>query len=79
MKTKETNWAQMLESLRKKSPKGFTTDEFADELDISIGNARVKLSKLVRKGMVACVGRRAITRMDGMAGVVPVYSRTNRA
>ncbi len=75
MKTKETNWAQMLESLRKKSPKGFTSEEFADELDISVGNARVKLSKLVRSGMVACTGRRTITRMDGMSGVVPVYAQ----
>jgi hypothetical protein len=74
MKTKQ-NWAALLQQLKKKSPDGFTAWEFADEHGCSVPKARQEIGLLIREGVLQFAGNRSVIRIDGRAGVNPVYAQ----
>lgn len=60
-------------NLNRSYPKGFTTREFAEAMGLSYGVGQAKLSSLISRGHARFLGNRPMTRMDGRAGVNPVY------
>ncbi len=65
--------ADELESLNNANSEGFTAREMAKHYDRTPRWAREKLQILVEANRVVFVGRRLITRIDGIANRVPVY------
>ncbi len=62
-----------LERLNGDSPDGFTVREMAKHYGRTPRWAREKLQILVEASRVAHVGRKLITRIDGIPNRVPVY------
>ncbi len=62
-----------MEKLSGENPDGFTAREMAKHCGRATRWAREKLQILVENGTVVFVGRKHVTRIDGVSGRVPVY------
>jgi predicted transcriptional regulator len=67
-------WLKELQTLTANSSNddGFSAQEIADKLGMTVQTVRIKLRPLAKQGKIK-VGRRADTRIDGRPCEVPVY------
>jgi len=56
-----------------KSNVGFTTAEFAQEMQIKHETAKTRMREMFRLGMIELAGKKQIARMDGMLVHIPCY------
>lgn len=67
-------WLKELEAINNfRDGEGMTCDELASELSMSVRMVRKLLQKLLQLRRLR-VGRRRMTRIDGVKAVVPVYT-----
>lgn len=74
----DEQWVSEMLRFSQANDPGLTMREWAAKWDVSDRTALFRIRRAVEAGLMS-VGRRAVTRIDGVGGVKPVYRVVKKA